>query len=210
LREACDRVGALLVFDEVITGFRIGPSGASAVTGVTPDLWCFGKVIGGGLPLAALGGGRDLMGQLAPLGPVYQAGTLAGNPLATAAGLEVLAHLDEDAYAELESKVTRLAHGLAEAIRASGLEVKVPSFGTLFSIFFSDEPVRSYEGARRAAATGLYAPFFRAMLARGIALAPSPYEVAFTSLAHRVDDLDRTIEAAADAAREVAETHLGA
>jgi glutamate-1-semialdehyde 2,1-aminomutase len=204
LRAACDRAGALLVFDEVITGFRVGRAGATGALGVQPDLWCFGKVIGGGLPLAALGGRTGLMAQLAPLGPVYQAGTLSGNPLATAAGLRVLEHLDEDAYARLESSVSRLAGGLAEAIGQSGLPVQVPQFRTLLSIFFSGEPVLDYDGATRAAASGHYAPFFRAMLSRGVALAPSAYEVAFVSLAHSEDDIDRTIEAAAAAAREVA------
>jgi glutamate-1-semialdehyde 2,1-aminomutase len=204
LRAACDRSGALLVFDEVITGFRVGRAGATGALGVQPDLWCFGKVIGGGLPLAALGGRTGLMAQLAPLGPVYQAGTLSGNPLATAAGLRVLEHLDEAAYARLESNVSRLAGGLTEAIGQSGLPVEVPQFRTLLSIFFSGEPVLDYDGATRAAASGHYAPFFRAMLSRGIALAPSPYEVAFVSLAHSEDDIDRTIEAAAAAAREVA------
>jgi glutamate-1-semialdehyde 2,1-aminomutase len=147
------------------------------------------------------------MSQLAPLGPVYQAGTLSGNPVATAAGLKVLEHLDEGSYARLTSNVARLAGGLAEAIGQSGLAVEVPSFGTLFSIFFSDEPVLDYQGAARAAASGLYAPFFRAMLARGVALAPSPYEIGFTSLAHSVADIDRTVEAAADAALEVAQEH---
>ncbi len=204
LRAACDRSGALLIFDEVITGFRVGRAGATGVLGLQPDLWCFGKVIGGGLPLAALGGRRDLMSRLAPLGPVYQAGTLSGNPLATAAGLAVLEHLSEAAYAQLESSVARLAHGLYEAIARSGLPVRVPVFRTLLSIFFDDAPVRDYDGATRAAASGLYAPFFRAMLSRGVALAPSPYEIAFVSLAHSPEDIDRTIEAAADSAREVA------
>ena len=204
LRAACDHVGALLIFDEVITGFRVGRAGATGVLGVRPDLWCFGKVIGGGLPLAALGGRRDLMSQLAPLGPVYQAGTLSGNPLATAAGLAVLERLGEEAYTQLASSVARLADGLAEAIGQSGLPVEVPVFRTLFSVFFSDEPVRDLEGATRAARSGLYAPFFRAMLARGVALAPSPYEVAFVSLAHSPEDIDRTVEAAAGAALEVA------
>jgi glutamate-1-semialdehyde 2,1-aminomutase len=145
------------------------------------------------------------MAQLAPLGTVYQAGTLSGNPLATAAGLSVLEHLDGVAYERLESNVLRLAGGIAEAIGLSGLPVEVPVFGTLFSIFFSAEPVLDYDGAKRAAASGLYAPFFRAMLSRGIALAPSPYEVAFLSLAHSAGDIDRTIEAAAGAALEVAE-----
>jgi len=206
LRAACDRAGALLIFDEVITGFRLGRGGATGVVGVQPDLWCFGKVIGGGLPLAALGGRRGLMSQLAPLGPVYQAGTLSGNPLATAAGLAVLEHLPAEAYVELASSVRRLADGLTEAIGRSGLPVEVPVFGTLCAVSFSDERVRDYEGAKRAAATALYAPFFRAMLARGVALAPSPYEIAFVSLAHSTADIDRTIEAAAEAARVVAES----
>ena len=160
--------------------------------GVQPDLWCFGKVIGGGLPLATLGGRRDLMSQLAPIGPVYQAGTLSGNPLATAAGLAVLERLDQGAYLELAESVGLLARGLAEAIGRSGLAVEVPVFGTLVSVFFSDEPVRDYNGAARAARRGLFAPFFRAMLARGVALAPSPYEIAFVSLAHSREDIERT------------------
>ena len=204
LRAACDRVGALLIFDEVITGFRVGRAGATGVLGVRPDLWCFGKVIGGGLPLAALGGRRDLMSLLAPLGPVYQAGTLSGNPVATAAGLAVLEHLDEEAYAKLAANVGRLADGLSAAIAQSGLAVQVPRFRTLLSVFFSEEPVRDYRGAARSGASGLYAPFFRAMLARGVALAPSPYEIAFTSLAHSAEDIDRTVAAAAEAAAEVA------
>ena len=205
LRSACDRVGAILIFDEVITGFRVGRSGATGLVGVQPDMWCFGKVIGGGLPLASVGGRAELMAMLAPLGPVYQAGTLSGNPLATAAGLKVLEHLNEEAYSRLETNVARLAAGLAEAIATCGLHVQVPTFRTLFSIFFSDAPVRDYEDAAKAAASGLYAPFFRAMLSRGVALAPSPYEVAFTSLSHSGEDIDRTIEVAAEAAREVAE-----
>jgi glutamate-1-semialdehyde 2,1-aminomutase len=204
LRAACDRSGALLVFDEVITGFRLGRAGATGEFGVQPDLWCFGKVIGGGLPLAALGGRRQLMSLLAPLGPVYQAGTLSGNPLATAAGLATLAQLHEDAYATLCTRVSRLAAGLSEAIGASGIAVQVPVCRSLFSIYFSDEAVRDYEGAKRAASSGHYGPFFRAMLARGVALAPSPYEVGFTSLAHSEADIDRTIEAAGEAARELA------
>jgi len=204
LRAACDGAGALLIFDEVITGFRLGRGGATQAVGVIPDLWCFGKVIGGGLPLAAVGGRRELMSQLAPLGPVYQAGTLSGNPLATAAGLAVLELLPETAYIQLASRVRRLAEGLADAIGSTGLGVEVPVFGTLCSVFFAEAPVRDYEGAKLSASSGNYAPFFRSMLARGIALAPSPYEVAFVSLAHSESDVERTIEVAADAAREVA------
>ncbi len=206
LRQACDEVGALLLFDEVITGFRLGRDGASGRYGVTPDLWCFGKVVGGGLPLAALGGRRELMGHLAPLGPVYQAGTLSGNPLATAAGLAVLEELTADAYATLRSRSRRLAAGLARAIGASGLAVQVPCAEPLVGIFFAGEPVTDYEGARSAAAGGVYARWFRAMLRRGIAFAPSAYEVAFPSLAHGEAEIERTIEAAHEAALEVAAT----
>ena len=204
LRTACDAAGALLIFDEVITGFRLGRSGAAGRFGVTADLTCLGKVIGGGLPLAGLAGRADLLGRLAPLGPVYQAGTLSGNPLATAAGLAVLERLTDEVFTELSERVARLQIGLSEAIRASGLAVEVPAVGPLLGIFFTDEPVRDYDGAARAAANGLYAPFFREMLARGIALAPSPYEIVFTSLAHHDADIDKTIDAAAAAAAEVA------
>jgi glutamate-1-semialdehyde 2,1-aminomutase len=204
LRTACDAAGALLVFDEVITGFRLDLACASGLFGIEPDLWCFGKVIGGGLPLAALGGRRDLMSMLAPVGAVYQAGTLSGNPLATAAGLAVLARLGPESYTALRASVESLAAGLREVIGDAGLPVQVPVASTLLSVFFSDTPVRDYEDAVKAAGNGLYAPFFRAMLARGVALAPSPYEVAFPGLAHSEGIIDRTIEAAAGAADEVA------
>jgi glutamate-1-semialdehyde 2,1-aminomutase len=204
LRAACDAAGALLIFDEVISGFRLARGSVADRIGVRPDLWTFGKVIGGGLPLAAVGGRRQIMEQLAPLGPVYQAGTLSGNPLATAAGLAVLEHLQADRYEALAERVGRLAGGLEKAISSAGLPVQVPVYRTLFGIFFDDEPVSDYDGAKRAAASGLYAPFFHAMLARGVALAPSAYEVGFCSMAHSDADIDRTIEAAADAAREVA------
>ncbi|MHB1987584.1 MAG: glutamate-1-semialdehyde 2,1-aminomutase [Acidimicrobiales bacterium] len=204
LRAACDAAGALLIFDEVITGFRVGRSGCAGLLGVRPDLWTFGKVIGGGLPLAAIGGSRPLMQQLAPTGPVYQAGTLSGNPLATAAGLAVLDHLDQESYAQLAARVARLAEGLGEAISAAGVHVEVPVFETLFGLYFTDAAVRDYDDAVRAASNGVYAQFFRAMLRRNIALAPSPYEVAFCSMAHSDDDVEQTIEAAAAAAREIA------
>jgi glutamate-1-semialdehyde 2,1-aminomutase len=204
LRRACDDVGALLIFDEVITGFRVGRSGATGLYGVLPDLFCFGKVIGGGLPLAAFGGRRDLMEQLAPDGPVYQAGTLSGNPVATAAGLAVLELLTTSVFEELAGTVRRLAFGIASALRSADIAVEVPVVSTLFSVFFSDAPVRNYADARRAGANGRYAPFFRAMLDAGIALAPSPYEVAFCSLAHEEQDIDETIAAAESAALLVA------
>jgi glutamate-1-semialdehyde 2,1-aminomutase len=203
LRQACDRAGALLCFDEVITGFRLGPGGASERFGVRPDLWCFGKVIGGGLPLGAFGGRRDLMEHLAPLGPVYQAGTLSGNPLATAAGLAVLSQLDEAAYLRLEATASTLAAGLREAIGAAGVPVHVPRVATLVGIFFGDGPVVDFESARASVASGVYKRFFAGMLDRGVALAPGPYEVLFPSLAHTATDLTRTIDAAAEAARDL-------
>ncbi|MBW3610023.1 MAG: glutamate-1-semialdehyde 2,1-aminomutase [Actinobacteria bacterium] len=203
LRQACDRAGALLCFDEVITGFRLGPGGASQRFGVRPDLWCFGKVIGGGLPLGAFGGRRDVMEHLAPLGPVYQAGTLSGNPVATAAGLAVLAELDAGAYTMLDGRAAELAAALSEVITGAGLAVQVPRVGPLLGLFFSSSPVCDHDEARAAVANGRYRRFFRAMLDRGVALAPGPYEAIFPSLAHGRDDIERTADAAAAAAREV-------
>jgi glutamate-1-semialdehyde 2,1-aminomutase len=204
LRAACDRVGALLLFDEVITGFRLGSGGATARFGVTPDLWCFGKVIGGGLPVGAFAGSRQLMSSLAPIGDVYQAGTLSGNPLATAAGLAALGQLDEGAYARLDDTARHLSAGLEAAISAAGLPVTVPRVGPLVGLFFTDEPVRDYDDARAANGNDRYRLFFHAMLRRGIALAPGAYELLFPSLAHDDADLARTVEAAAEAALEVA------
>jgi glutamate-1-semialdehyde 2,1-aminomutase len=203
LRRHCDEHGALLVLDEVITGFRIGPAGAQGLYGVTPDLSLFGKVIGGGLPLAAVGGRADLMDELAPTGPVYQAGTLSGNPLATAAGLAVLSLLDDDAYARLEVIATRLADGLAGVFERAGVTTQVPRARTLVGLFFSDRPVRDYDGAR-AADHKAYASFFHGLLDGGVYLAPSGYEAIFPSFAHGDDELDRTLSAATDAA-----SHLG-
>jgi glutamate-1-semialdehyde 2,1-aminomutase len=204
LRAACDRAGALLLFDEVITGFRVGVGGATDRLGVAPDLWCFGKVIGGGLPVGAFAGRRDVMEHLAPVGDVYQAGTLSGNPVATAAGLAVLDELDTDAYEQLERTATRLADGLRDAIGAAGLPVQVPRAATLVGVHFSAAPVRDYDEAKAAADTGLYRAFFNALLRRGVAFAPGPYEALFPSLAHTDADIDRTVEAAAEAASEVA------
>jgi glutamate-1-semialdehyde 2,1-aminomutase len=204
LRQACDRAGALLVFDEVITGFRLGPGGASQRFGVTPDLWCFGKVIGGGLPLGAFGGRRELMEHLAPLGPVYQAGTLSGNPLATAAGLAVLAELDAAAYTMLDGRAAELAAMLGDVIAGAGLAVQVPRVGPLLGLYFAEAPVLDYDGARASADSGLYRRFFRALLDRGVALAPGPYEALFPSLAHGRDDIEHTADLAAAAARDVA------
>lgn len=166
------------------------------MVGVRPDLWCFGKVIGGGLPLAALAGRRDIMEVLAPLGPVYQAGTLSGNPLATAAGLAVLSLLDDAAYTMLSGRAAELARLLTDVFIEAGVAAQIPVFGTLLGLFFSENPVTDYDQARAACANGTYAHFFRAMLDRGVALAPGPYEVLFPSLAHSRDDIERTADVA--------------
>jgi glutamate-1-semialdehyde 2,1-aminomutase len=205
LREACTDAGALLIFDEVITGCRIARGGATELFGVTPDLWCFGKVIGGGMPIGAFGGSRELMAHLAPIGDVYQAGTLSGNPVATAAGLAVLELLDDTAYTMLASRAGKLQQALHTSIGAAGLPVQVPRVGTLVGLHFSETPVTDYDEAKAAVANGIYRRFFRAMLDRGIAMAPGPYEALFPSLAHTWDDIERTAEVAAAAAREVAD-----
>ena len=196
LRAACDASGALLVFDEVITGFRLGPSGAQGMLGVRPDLSVLGKVVGGGLPLAALGGRREVMEVLAPAGPVYQAGTLSGNPLATAAGLAVLGRLDSAAYTMLAGRASELARGLAGVAADAGLPLQVPLVGSLLGVFFADAPVTDFDGAHRACSSGLHARFFRAMLERGVAFPPGPYEAVFLSLAHTRDDIERTVDLA--------------
>lgn len=204
LRDACDRVGALLLFDEVITGFRLEVGGATSWSEVQPDLWCFGKIIGGGLPVGAFGGSTEIMANLAPLGPVYQAGTLSGNPLATAAGLAVLSQLDAAAYARLIHTATLLADGLVEAFGEVGIEVVVPRVGPLVGLFFGSKRPVDYDEARVSVELGRYPEFFHGMLSRGIALAPGPFEVMFPSLAHSADDLRVTIEAAAEVAAEMA------
>ncbi|MFN8039553.1 MAG: glutamate-1-semialdehyde 2,1-aminomutase [Acidimicrobiales bacterium] len=204
LRAECDRVGALLVFDEVITGFRLGVDGAQGLLGVRPDLTCYGKVIGGGLPIGAFGGRADVMDVLAPAGPVYQAGTLSGNPVATAAGLAALSLLTPDAYATLTARVERFASALEGALRDAGLAVRVPHVGTLCGVFAGDELPTDYDAARTTD-EACYAALFHAMLDRGVAMAPGAYEVAFVGLAHTDDVLDRIIEVAADAATAVQE-----
>ena len=203
LRAACDGAGALLVFDEVITGFRLGPGGAQERYGVRPDLSTFGKVIGGGLPLAAFGGRAGVMDLLAPDGPVYQAGTLSGNPLATAAGLAVLDALDPAAYRMLEGRATELGAWLTDVITEAGLAVQVPVVGPLMGLFFSADAVTDYDSAK-AADGRRYARFFHEMLDRGVALPPSPFEALFPSLAHPKDELERTADLSAAAARAVA------
>ncbi len=205
LRQECDRAGALLIFDEVITGFRLAYGGATEAFGVRPDLWCFGKVIGGGLPLAAFGGRRDLMDHLAPVGPVYQAGTLSGNPLATAAGLAALAQLDRGVYPELASRVGRLGAGLAAALGPPlAGDVNVPVAGPLIGVFFTASPVTDYAGATASAATGRYPELMHGLLERGVAIAPGAYEIFFPSLAHSDADLAATVETFGEAAASLA------
>ncbi|MDE2282681.1 MAG: glutamate-1-semialdehyde 2,1-aminomutase [Actinomycetales bacterium] len=209
LRAACDRVGALLIFDEVITGFRLDYAGASNAFGVTPDLWCFGKVIGGGLPVGAFGGSARLLASLAPTGPVYQAGTLSGNPLATAAGATVLEYVTPAHYDELSARVERFAADMTEAVTAAGLFAAVPRVGPLLGLYLSREPLAAPANFTQAKATcdsGLYAGFFHAMLARGVALAPGAYEILFVSMAHGEAELARAVEAAGEAAVVVAAT----
>lgn len=203
LADECRRVGALLCFDEVITGSRLGVGGATEWSGVTPDMWCFGKVIGGGLPIGAFGASAEVMAHIAPLGPVYQAGTLSGNPLATAAGLAVLSELDAEAFTQLTATAARLADGLRAAFAAADVAVVVPQVGPLVGLFFGTEMPRDFDSARASVALGRYPAFFHAMLDRGIALAPGPYEVMFPSLAHDDAVIDTTIAAAHEAARVV-------
>jgi glutamate-1-semialdehyde 2,1-aminomutase len=197
LRETCDRTGALLVLDEVISGFRVAPGGAQELFGVRGDLVVLGKVLGGGLPLAAVAGPRELLERLAPVGDTYQAGTLSGNPLATAAGLATLRLLDAEAYTRLERATEHLASALRGEAASAGIPVQVASVCGLLTLFFSERPVRDYEDAR-AADAGAYGRFFNGMLARGVYLPPSPFEAWFPSLAHDDAALDRTIVAATE------------
>jgi glutamate-1-semialdehyde 2,1-aminomutase len=191
LRQLCDASGALLVFDEVISGFRVARGGAQERYGVTPDLTILGKIVGGGLPLAAFGGSADVMDLLAPSGPVYQAGTLSGNPLATAAGLSVLRRLREPrVYDELERRGARLETGLAQFGR-------VRRVGAMLTLFMTNEGIRNFDDVQRCDIER-YAALFRHLLERGIYVAPSQFEAMFVSLAHGDDDIDRTIAAVAD------------
>jgi glutamate-1-semialdehyde 2,1-aminomutase len=202
LRAICDRHGILLVFDEVISGFRASTGGAQKVFGVRPDLTCLGKIIGGGLPVGAYGGRAELMALVAPAGPVYQAGTLSGNPLAMAAGLWALEELSPRLYKHLARLGAALAAGLADSARAAGVPLQVNGFGSLLTPFFTDRPVRDYQSAL-AADTAAYARFFRGMLARGIYLPPSQFEAWFISGAHSPRDIDKTVKAARDAMKDV-------
>jgi glutamate-1-semialdehyde 2,1-aminomutase len=202
LRRAADDSGSLLIFDEVITGFRVARGGMQERTGVTPDLTVLGKVIGGGLPAAAYAGRRELMERIAPAGDVYQAGTLSGNPLAVAAGLATLRLLDSTAYEQLEQTTNELADGIGAIAADAGVAVQVPRLPGLFTVFFTDEPVRDYEGAKRADAS-TYAAFCRSLLDRGVYPPASPFEAWFPSLAHGPSEIDRTLNAVRAALAEL-------
>ena len=199
LRQITSDYGALLIFDEVLSGFRVALGGAVARYGVVPDLITLGKVIGGGLPLAAYAGRREIMELIAPSGPVYQAGTLSGNPLAVAAGLATLNGLREPGvFDAIEAKTGRLIAGFTQAAESAGVPVVSTHAGTMGGIFFSQTPVRNFDQAM-ACDTAAYARWFRAMLDRGIYLAPSAFETIFVSAAHSDDEITRTIEAAIEA-----------
>jgi glutamate-1-semialdehyde 2,1-aminomutase len=205
LREVTRQHGALLIFDEVITGFRIARGGAQEVFRLRPDLTCLGKIVGGGLPVGVYGGRADVLEQVAPLGGVYQAGTLSGNPLAMAAGIETLSLLQAPGfYAGLEAKGRRLADGFAQAAAAVRVPVQTNRIGSMLTAFFTGVPVTDYATAMTADTTR-YGAFFQAMLARGVSLAPSQFEAAFISAAHSIEDLDATAAAAREALAAVAE-----
>lgn len=199
LRELTRDKGALLVFDEVISGFRIGLGGAQERFGVKPDLTLFGKIIGGGLPVGAYGGRRDLMEQMAPTGPIYQAGTLSGNPLAVTAGLTTLRLLEDGRiYSEIDEKAARLSDGLEAAAKEAGIPVFLTRVGSMSCMFYQEGPVTDFKTAKNSD-TDRYAKYFHGMLSRGVYLAPSQFEASFVSAAHTDSDIDQTI----DAAREV-------
>jgi glutamate-1-semialdehyde 2,1-aminomutase len=203
LRAACTRAGALLIFDEVMTGFRLAKGGVQEIEGITPDLTTLGKIIGGGLPVGAFGGRADVMDHLAPLGPVYQAGTLSGNPLAMAAGIAALRLLEaENPYERLAALGRQVRDTLLDATRAKGLPAQVPQTGSMFCLYFSATPVHSYADALQSDAA-LFGRFFHACLARDVYLPPSAYEACFLSTAHEGTVIDRACERMRDAVRSL-------
>jgi glutamate-1-semialdehyde 2,1-aminomutase len=203
LRRLCDAYGVLLVFDEVMTGFRVAKGGAAERFEIKPDLLCMGKVIGGGLPVGAYGGRKDLMELVAPLGPMYQAGTLSGNPLAMAAGYAALSNLGDSDYVYLEKLGARLEHGLQGACGSAGVPAHVQRVGSMISVFFTDQPVHDFDDAN-GTNKKLYAGLFHSLLDKGFYLPPSALEAWFLTVAHTEDDIDRTVEAFAASLREVA------
>jgi glutamate-1-semialdehyde 2,1-aminomutase len=207
LRDLTQKDGALLIFDEVITGFRIAHGGAQNLFGIRPDMTTLGKIIGGGLPVAAYGGKREVMDLVAPLGPVYQAGTLSGNPLAMRAGLATLPKLQAPGfYEDLNTKAERLADGLRKALRETGVPGYVNAAGSLLTLFFNPAVVRDYSNAKKSD-TVRYGAFFTEMLERGVFLPPSQFEALFVSAAHSEQEIDRTIVAASDSLRAIQSAH---
>ncbi len=195
LRQVTEQYGSLLILDEVMTGFRVGPGGAQGLYGIVPDLTCLGKIIGGGLPVGAYGGRREIMEQIAPVGSIYQAGTLSGNPLAMAAGYTTLRLLEEPGlYEELERKSARLAEGFGENAKRAGIPLQINRVGSMFSAFFSEQEVVDYDTAK-GSSMELFKAYYPVMLELGILAAPTPYEVSFISAAHSDEDIARTISA---------------
>jgi len=199
LREQTEKHGAVLIFDEVITGFRVAFGGAQSLYGILPDMTCLGKIVGGGFPLAAYGGRREIMQSVAPLGPVYQAGTLSGNPVAVTAGLKTLEILERDnPYPELESKTRQLVEAISRSAKEAGIPVQINQIASMFTVFFTDQPVTDYSSAKRSD-TQRYARFFHALLERGVYFPPSQFEAAFVSTAHDDEALAKTQEAVMEA-----------
>jgi glutamate-1-semialdehyde 2,1-aminomutase len=196
LRSICDEEKIVLIFDEVMTGFRVAAGGAQEVLGVTPDLSTFGKIIGGGLPVGAFGGKAEIMNMIAPVGPVYQAGTLSGNPLAMAAGVAALSYIKEhpDIYGDLEKKSCYLENGFKENFKSVEKNYTINRVGSMMCMFFTEEPVDDFAGAVKSD-TVFYGKYYHEMLQRGVYLAPAQFEALFVSTAHNIDDLDKTIKA---------------
>ncbi|MEE2645712.1 MAG: glutamate-1-semialdehyde 2,1-aminomutase [Actinomycetota bacterium] len=203
LRKVCDETGALLIFDEVITGFRLSYGGAAEYFGVNPDIWCFGKVVGGGLPVGAFGARREIMENIAPLGGVYQAGTLSGNPLAMAAGRVTLEFLDRDAYKQLTTTAARLADGLTDVFSSAGFSALLQRVGSLVGLFFGEKSPTNFDEAQELAGNGVYPKVFHALLQQGVAFAPGPYEGLFPSLVHTDEIIDRTLDLTASALESI-------
>lgn len=203
LRKLTENSGSLLIFDEVITGFRVSPGGAQELFNIHPDLTCLGKIIGGGLPVGAYGGRKDIMENIAPKGSIYQAGTLSGNPLAMAAGLATLRLLqDTDIYKDLERKGNRLFSGLKDAAESAGIDITVNHLGSLGSFFFTDSPVNNFSSAK-SSNSGYFRKYYKSMLEKGIYLAPSPFEASFVSAAHDDESIEYTIEKAGSSFMEI-------
>ena len=198
LRELTDRFGAILIFDEVMTGFRVAYGGAQTLLGVHPDLTCFGKIIGGGLPVGAYGGRLDLMTQVAPQGSVYQAGTLSGNPVAMAAGIATLDQLQKDGfYGRLDEKADRLLSGLEQAAEKAGIPAQAKRVGSMLGFFFNDKEVKNFDDAKTCD-LDRFSAFYNGMRQRGVYIAPSQFEALFVSIAHGAEHIDMTIQAAAE------------